>query len=189
MKAKKYALSMIAVYMAYLTHGIQALIFSQNKINFALQWGFDMSDPESAAYKAGVAAVSTAIAWTGFGKFCSVWIGGEISDRVGRKKLMIGGAVLYVICFVTMLIRRLPGWCCYFRFLGCIRLSRCSGSLSCSSRRSPDRYQVLRIPFRYDLSSACSPQHRCRYVEDEHLYSAGNVLRRSCTCLCSSLCL
>ena len=86
---------MIAVYMAYLTHGIQALIFSQNKINFALQWGFDMSDPESAAYKAGVAAVSTAIAWTGFGKFCSVWIGGEISDRVGRKKLMIGGAVLY----------------------------------------------------------------------------------------------
>ena len=106
MKAKKYALSMIAVYMAYLTHGIQALIFSQNKVNFALQWGFDMSDPESAAYAAGVAAVSTAIAWTGFGKFCSVWIGGEISDRVGRKKLMIGGAILYVICFVTMLTTR-----------------------------------------------------------------------------------
>lgn len=81
MKAKKYALSMIAVYIAYLTHGIQALIFLQNKVNFALQWGFDMSDSESAAYAAGVAAVSTAIAWTGFGKFCSVWIGGEISDR------------------------------------------------------------------------------------------------------------
>ena len=103
MKAKKYALSMIAVYMAYLTHGIQALIFSQNKINFALQWGFDMSDEKSAAYAAGVAAVSTAIAWTGFGKFCSVWIGGEISDRVGRKKMMIGGAILYVICFWFML--------------------------------------------------------------------------------------
>lgn len=103
MKAKKYALSMIAVYMAYLTHGIQALIFSQNQVNFATQWGFDMSDPASAAYAAGVAAVSTAIAWTGFGKFISVWIGGEISDRVGRKILMIGGAVLYVICFVTML--------------------------------------------------------------------------------------
>ena len=103
MKAKKYALSMIAVYMAYLTHGIQALIFSQNKINFAIQWGNDMSDPNSAAYAVGVAAVSTAIAWTGFGKFCSVWIGGEISDRVGRKKLMIGGAILYVICFWVML--------------------------------------------------------------------------------------
>ncbi len=102
MKAKKYFLSMLTVYMAYLTHGMQALIFSQNQVNFAVQWGFDMSDPNSAAYAAGAAAVSTAIAWTGFGKFISVWIGGEISDRVGRKKLMIGGAILYVICFVTM---------------------------------------------------------------------------------------
>lgn len=103
MKAKKYLLSMITVYMAYLTHGMQALIFSQNQINFATKWGFDMSNPESAAYAAGAAAVSTAIAWTGLGKFLSVWIGGEISDRVGRKKLMIGGAILYIICFATML--------------------------------------------------------------------------------------
>lgn len=103
MKAKKYILSMVTVYMAYLTHGMQALIFSQNQVNFALKWGFDMSDPESAAYAAGAAAVSTAIAWTGFGKFISVWIGGEISDRVGRKKLMIGGAALYIVCFATML--------------------------------------------------------------------------------------
>ncbi len=104
MKAKKYILSMVTVYMAYLTHGMQALIFSQNQVNFALKWGFDMSDPESAAYAAGAAAVSTAIAWTGFGKFISVWIGGEISDRVGRKKLMIGGAALYIVCFATMLM-------------------------------------------------------------------------------------
>ena len=48
-------------------HGMQALIFSQNQVNFATKWGFDMSNPESAAYAAGVAAVSTAIAWTGFG--------------------------------------------------------------------------------------------------------------------------
>ncbi|MDO4943156.1 MAG: MFS transporter [Lachnospiraceae bacterium] len=102
MKAKKYFLSMVAVYMAYLTHGMQALIFSQNQVNFAIKWGFDMSDPNSAAYAAGAAAVSTAIAWTGFGKFISVWIGGEISDRVGRKKLMIGGAALYIICFAGM---------------------------------------------------------------------------------------
>ena len=104
MKAKKYIWSMICVYMAYLTHGMQALIFSQNQVNFATKWGFDMTDPSSAAYAAGVAAVSTAIAWTGFGKFISVWIGGEISDRVGRKKLMIGGAILYIICFATMFV-------------------------------------------------------------------------------------
>ena len=64
MKAKKYIWSMICVYMAYLTHGMQALIFSQNQVNFATKWGFDMTDPSSAAYAAGVAAVSTAIAWT-----------------------------------------------------------------------------------------------------------------------------
>ena len=33
--------------------------FSQNQVNFATKWGFDMSNPESAAYAAGVAAVST----------------------------------------------------------------------------------------------------------------------------------
>lgn len=103
MKAKKYIWSMVAVYMAYLTHGIQALIFSQNQIAFATKWGFDMSNPDSATYAAGVAAVSTAIAWTGFGKMISVWIGGEISDVIGRKKLMVGGAAIYVLCFIAML--------------------------------------------------------------------------------------
>lgn len=101
---KKYLWSMAAVYMAYFTHGMQALIFSQNKVAFAMKWGFDMSNPDSAAFAAGAAAVSTAIAWTGFGKMISVWIGGEISDVIGRKKMMIGGAVVYVLCFAAMLM-------------------------------------------------------------------------------------
>lgn len=104
MKAKKYLMSIICVYICYLTHGIQAIILSQNNVNFATQWGFDMSNPESQVYAAGLAAVSTAVAWTGFGKFVSVWIGGEISDRVGRKKLMIGGAILYIVCFAGFLL-------------------------------------------------------------------------------------
>lgn len=67
-----------------------------------------MSNPEAATYAAGLAAVSTAVAWTGFGKFVSVWIGGEISDRIGRKKLMVGGAILYIICFVGFLTTTSP---------------------------------------------------------------------------------
>ena len=106
MRAKKYLWSILCVYFCYLTHGIQAIILSQNNVNFAKQWGFNMSDPQSAAYAAGLAAVSTAVAWTGFGKFVSVWIGGEISDRVGRKKLMIGGAALYIICFLGFLFTK-----------------------------------------------------------------------------------
>ncbi len=101
---KKYLLGMICVYMCYLTHGIQAIIFTQNMTLFAAKWGFDMSTVGSAAYTAGSAAVSSAVAWVGLGKFLSVWIGGEISDRVGRKKLMIGGAILYVICFAGLMM-------------------------------------------------------------------------------------
>ncbi|MDD4369611.1 MAG: MFS transporter [Anaerostipes sp.] len=103
MKEKKYLLSIICVYMCYFTHGIQALILGQNNVNFAIQWGFKMGNPDSAAYAAGIAAVSTAIAATGLGKFISVWIGGEISDKIGRKKMMITGAILYIVCFVLLL--------------------------------------------------------------------------------------
>lgn len=101
---KKYLLGMICVYMCYFTHGIQAIIFTQNNVLFATKWGFDMSAAGSDAYTAGIAAVSAAVSWVGLGKFLSVWIGGEISDRVGRKKLMIGGAVLYIICFAGLLV-------------------------------------------------------------------------------------
>lgn len=106
MKTKNYLMSIVCVYMCYLTHGIQAIILSQNNINFATQWGFDMSTPDSVAYAAGLAAVSTAVVWVGFGKFVSVWIGGEISDRVGRKKLMIGGTFLYILCFIGFLMTK-----------------------------------------------------------------------------------
>ena len=140
MKAKKYLLSIICVYFCYLTHGIQAIILSQNNVNFAKQWGFNMSDPQSAAYAAGIAAVSTAVAWTGFGKFVSVWIGGEISDRVGRKKLMI--FCLWICC-----------WSCNLRILGCIRIPGCTGSLSCSTWFCTDRNQILRFIVWYGVSA------------------------------------
>ena len=58
MRAKKYLWSILCVYFCYLTHGIQAIILSQNNVNFAKQWGFNMSDPQSAAYAAGIAAVT-----------------------------------------------------------------------------------------------------------------------------------
>lgn len=96
-QAKKYLFAIATVYMCYLTHGVQAIIFSQNQVDFYTQWGF--TDP-----KLGAAAVSTAIVWTGVGKFISVWIGGEISDRIGRKLPAVLGGVLYVISFVIMLV-------------------------------------------------------------------------------------
>lgn len=95
--AKKYLFAIVTVYMCYLTHGIQAIIFSQNQVDFYTQWGF--TDPA-----AGAAAVSTAIVWTGVGKFVSVWVGGEISDRIGRKIPAVLGGVLYIISFAIMFV-------------------------------------------------------------------------------------
>ena len=96
-KVKHYGFALATVYMCYFTYGIQALILSQNKVNFYTQWG--ITDPT-----AGSAAVSMAIDAMGFGKLLSVWIGGELSDRVGRKKFAVAGAVAYIICFTMMLL-------------------------------------------------------------------------------------
>ncbi len=96
MRAKKYILSMAMVYMAYFTHGIQAIILSQNKVNFFTQWGYTDE-------VAGAAAVSLAITATGFGKFLTVWLGGEVSDKIGRKKMAVAGGILYIVCFAGLL--------------------------------------------------------------------------------------
>lgn len=116
MKAKKYILSLAMVYMAYFTHGIQALILSQNKVNFFTQWGFT----DEAA---GAAAVSLAITATGFGKMLSVWIGGEFSDRIGRKKMAIAGGVLYILCFAGLLFSTSHMVACVCAFLAGVATS------------------------------------------------------------------
>lgn len=116
MKAKKYVLSLATVYMCYLTHGIQALILSQNQANFYTQWGY-------VDATAGAAAVSLAITATGFGKMLSVWIGGEISDRIGRKKMMIAGSLLYIVCFIGLLFTTSFTVACAMAFLAGVATS------------------------------------------------------------------
>ena len=96
MKDRKYILSLVTVYMCYFTHGIQAIILSQNKVNFFTQWGY-------TDVVAGAQAVSLAITATGFGKLISVWIGGAVSDKIGRKKMAVAGGVLYILCFAGLL--------------------------------------------------------------------------------------
>ena len=104
------------IYMCYLTHGVQAIILSQNKVNFYTQWGYT----DAAA---GAAAVSMAITLTGVGKFVSVWIGGEVSDRIGRKLPAVLGAILYVICFVILLVTDNFYLACFAGFLSGVATS------------------------------------------------------------------
>lgn len=92
MKARKYLLTLLGVYLVYMTHGIQAIILSQNLDQFVVKWACSKAD------------VYSAIAYCGLGKLLFIWICGELSDRFGRK-IMIGlGAVMYVIFFATLLI-------------------------------------------------------------------------------------
>ena len=99
MRGKKYFLTLAVVYLAYFTHGMQAILLSQNNVHFAAQWGFNMADPASEAYAAGIAAVASVIAYTGLAKFLTVWICGEISDKIGRKVMVMIGAIMYVVAF------------------------------------------------------------------------------------------
>ena len=91
MRDKKYIWALLSVYLAYLTHGIQAIVISQNSANFQKQWGVDAG------------GISGVIAWTGLAKFVSVWICGEISDKIGRKIMIVIGAIMYIAFFGLLL--------------------------------------------------------------------------------------
>ena len=91
MRGKKYLLTLAVVYLAYMTHGIQAIIISQNLDNLALQWGTD------------AAGVYAAISATGLAKFLTVWICGELSDKIGRRPMAVAGAVMYAVFFTGCL--------------------------------------------------------------------------------------
>ena len=116
MKANRYIMSLATAYMCYFTHGIQAIILAQNKENFFTQWGYTDA-------VAGAAAVSIAITATGFGKFLTVWLGGEVSDRIGRKKMAVAGALLYIVCFVGLLYTTSFTMACVCAFLAGVATS------------------------------------------------------------------
>ncbi|NLI94118.1 MAG: MFS transporter [Peptococcaceae bacterium] len=86
----KYFATSIGVYMNYFVHGMQAIVIAQNKNAFAAQWGTD------------AAGIMSVIAWTGLGKFLTVWISGELSDRFGRKPLILLGMLSYILFFAGL---------------------------------------------------------------------------------------
>ena len=116
MRGKKYIWALLSVYFAYLTHGIQAIVISQNKANFQEQWGVDAG------------GISGIIAWTGLGKFVSVWICGEISDKIGRKIMIVLGAVMYIIFFALLLTTHSPAVASVAAFLAGVATSFFDGA-------------------------------------------------------------
>lgn len=91
-KNNKYNFTAILLWMTYFCHGIQAIIISQNADFFAHKWGV------------AAAAVFAVIAWTGLGKISFLTFSGALSDKVGRKPLIVLGLIGYVIMFGSFLI-------------------------------------------------------------------------------------
>lgn len=78
--------------MCYFVQGIQAIIISQNINTFAANWG---------TTTAGVMAV---IAFTGIGKVVVLAFSGPLSDRIGRRPLIVLGALGYIAFFSGLLL-------------------------------------------------------------------------------------
>lgn len=86
-----YAATSLGVYMNYFCHGMMAIVIAQHKDVFAAQWGTNA---------AGIMAI---IAWTGLGKLLFVAIAGELSDRFGRRPLILLGQIGYIVFFGGLL--------------------------------------------------------------------------------------
>ena len=124
MRGKKYLWTLAVVYLAYLCHGVQAIVASQNLGAFAAQWGTD------------AAGVWRAISYTGLAKFLTVWISGEISDRVGRRKCAVAGAALYVVFFLGLLYTTSYPVACACMFLAGAATSLFDGCLYAAAQES-----------------------------------------------------
>lgn len=116
MRGKRYILSLLSVYFVYLTHGIQAIVISQNSANFQQQWGVDAG------------GISGVIAWTGLGKLISVWICGEISDKIGRKIMIVLGAIMYILFFAILLTTHSAGLAGFAAFMAGVATSFFDGA-------------------------------------------------------------
>ena len=90
-KQNKYNFSALMLYMTYFLHSIQSIILSQNADYFAGQWGTTVS---------GVLGV---IAWTGVGKITFLIFSGILSDKFGRKPMIVIGILGYVVLFGTLI--------------------------------------------------------------------------------------
>ncbi|GAB7140676.1 MFS transporter [Deferribacterales bacterium RsTz2092] len=98
--------AIVSIYLAYFAHGIQAITISQGRDTFIAQWDTDL------------AGIMNVIAFTGMGKLFTILLFGEISDRLGRKPMMILGSIGYVLFFTGLVGTDSYVIACLFAFLG-----------------------------------------------------------------------
>jgi MFS family permease len=86
-RGKQYFITLATVYLCYITQGVQSIIINLNFDNFMAQFHTD------------AASIYGITASFGLAKLLTAWLFGEISDRVGRRKMVYLGAVCFLIYF------------------------------------------------------------------------------------------
>ena len=84
----------ICLYLNYLVHGMAIVILAQNMLVLGKAW------------HVGDAGVAYVISSLGIGRLIVLYLGGEVSDRMGRRFMVKLGVVTYALFFVGILISR-----------------------------------------------------------------------------------
>ncbi|MCQ2010903.1 MAG: MFS transporter [Sporolactobacillus sp.] len=92
-KSNKLRLS-ISLYLNYFVHGIGLLILTQNMRPLSSEWG------------TSIATVSYVISGVGVGRLLAYYFLGSLSDRYGRKKIILFGMISYSIFFIGILLTK-----------------------------------------------------------------------------------
>lgn len=86
-----YLLTALCIYANYIVHGMGVIAIMQNMTALMAQYGTD---------EAGIAGV---VSGMGMGRFVSYFFMGSLSDRFGRKPVLLAGVVLYLMFFIGVI--------------------------------------------------------------------------------------
>lgn len=82
-----FLLAIICIYLSYFLHGISVITLAQNMTSLAEKFSTD---------NAGIAYLISGI---GLGRLVSILFFGVLSDKFGRRAIILLGAILYILFF------------------------------------------------------------------------------------------
>src|SRR5471030_1762299 len=87
-----FLLAVVGIYLSYFVHGMSVITLAQNMTNLSAKFGTD---------DAGIAYLISGI---GLGRLISILFFGVVSDKLGRRAVILIGILLYILFFFGILI-------------------------------------------------------------------------------------